>query len=86
MPEISRFFGLIIALYYNDHQPPHFHVRYGEQQAIIGIENLVLLRGILSPRTLWLVIEWASLHQDELKENWRLARAQQPLKPIKPLD
>lgn len=86
MPEICRFFGLIIAIYYNDHQPPHFHVRYGEQQAIIGIDNLVLLRGKLSPRTLGLVVEWASLHQDELKENWRLARAQQPLIPIEPLD
>ena len=86
MPEVSRFFGIIIALYYNDHQPPHFHVRYGGQKAIIGIENFVLLRGKLSPRTLGLVVEWASLHQDELKENWDLARAQKPLKAIEPLD
>jgi hypothetical protein len=82
----QSFFGIIIALYYNDHQPPHFHVRYGKQKAIISIENLILLRGKLSPRTLGLVVEWASYHQDELKENWELARAQQPLRPIEPLD
>ena len=50
MPEISRFFGIIILMYYRDHPPPHFHVRYGEQKAIISIETLTLLRGALSPR------------------------------------
>ena len=49
MPEISRFFGIIIAMYYNDHPPPHFHVRYGQQKAIIGIQSLAILEGKLSP-------------------------------------
>jgi uncharacterized protein DUF4160 len=60
MPEISRFFGIIIAMFYNDHPPPHFHVRYGSQRAVVGIEDLVLLDGGLSPRVLGLVIEWAA--------------------------
>ena len=62
MPEISRFFGIIVAMFYNDHAPPHFHVRDSEQKAIIAIESLQLLEGKLKPRTLGLVIEWASLH------------------------
>ncbi|MBN1266345.1 MAG: DUF4160 domain-containing protein [Anaerolineales bacterium] len=86
MPEVSRFFGIIIALFYNDHQPPHFHVRYGEQKAIVTIDSLMLLRGKLSPRVLGLVVEWASLHQEELRENWNLAREQKPLKKIDPLE
>ena len=86
MPEISRFFGIIVAMFYNDHAPPHFHVRYGEQKAIIAIETLRLLEGKLKPRTLGLVIEWASLHQSELMEDWELARLMQPLKSIQPLE
>ena len=85
MPEISRFFGIIIAMYYNDHAPPHFHARYGSERAIIAIESLLLLSGKLSPRVLGLVMEWASAHQGELLEDWNLARAQSPLKSIEPL-
>jgi hypothetical protein len=86
MPEISRFFGIIIAIYYNDHPPPHFHVRYGQQKAIIEIQFLSILEGKLSPRALGLVIEWASSHQAELLQNWELARQQEPLEPIQPLE
>ena len=86
MPEISRFFGIIIAMFYNDHVPPHFHARYGEQRAIIGIDSLTLLGGRLSPRVLGLVMEWAALHQEELRENWRLARQQAPMTAIAPLE
>jgi hypothetical protein len=85
MPEISRFFGIVIAMFYNDHAPPHFHVRYGRERALIGIESLSLLEGRLSPRVLGLVIEWASSHRNELLEDWDLARGQAPLKPIEPL-
>ena len=85
MPEISRFFGIIIAMYYNDHAPPHFHVRYGSQRALVAIESLSVLEGKLSPRALGLVMEWASSHQDDLIEDWKLARAQAPLKAIEPL-
>jgi len=86
MPEISRFFGIIIAMYYNDHPPPHFHVRYGQQKAIIEIQSLSILEGKLSPRVLGLVIEWAASHQAELLHNWELARQQEPLESVQPLE
>lgn len=86
MPEISRFFGIIITMYYNDHSPPHFHVRYGRQKALIDIQNLAILEGQLKPRTLGLVVEWAALHQAELMHNWNLARQQQALEDIEPLE
>jgi len=81
-----RFFGIVISLNYNDHPPPHFHVRYAEQKAIVAIDSLTVLEGHLSPRELGLVVEWASEHQQELIEDWRLARQQQPLKQIAPLE
>ena len=86
MPEISRFFGIVIAMYYNDHSPAHFHVRYGGQKAIIAIDTLVVLHGSLSPRVQGLVAEWAALHRAELIENWRVARGQNELKRIAPLE
>jgi len=86
MPELARFFGMIISMYYNDHPPPHFHVRYGTQKAIIDIETLSLLAGELSPRVRGMVIEWATLHQTELLQNWDLARQNMPLEKIIPLE
>jgi len=86
VPEISRFFGIVIAMFYDDHSPPHFHVRYGEQKVIIAIETLTVLQGRLSPRALGLVMEWAELNKQELKDDWELAESHEPLKPIKPLE
>lgn len=86
MPEISRFFGMIVAMYYNDHPPPHFHVRYGDQKATIEIETLDILEGSLARRALNLVQEWASLHQDELRDDWERSRRQAPLVKIQPLE
>lgn len=86
MPEISRFFGIVIAIYYDDHEPPHFHARYGNQRAIIEIVSLAILQGALSPRALGLIMEWASLHKTELMTNWNLAREHAPLQPIPPLE
>jgi hypothetical protein len=86
MPVVSRFFGMVITMYYNDHPPPHFHVRYGSQKALVAIDTLSLLHGRLSPRVRGLVVEWASQHQAALAENWSLARHQQPLQPIQPLE
>jgi hypothetical protein len=86
VPELSRFFGIIITMYYNDHPPPHFHVRYGQQKAIIAIESLSVLEGKLSVRALGLVIEWASQHQAELLRNWQIARDNSALEPIQPLE
>lgn len=70
MPEVSRFLGIIIYMYFNDHNPPHFHVHYNDFRAIIDIEKLAVLDGNLPARVLGLVIEWAELHQEELKANW----------------
>ncbi|RPH91041.1 MAG: DUF4160 domain-containing protein [Chroococcales cyanobacterium metabat2.561] len=86
MPEISRFLGIIITMYHNEHPPPHFHVRYNQQKALIDIENLAILEGKLSPIILGLVIEWAALHQHELLKNWHLARLNQSLESIAPLE
>ncbi len=86
MPEISRFFGMVITMYYDDHPPAHFHVRYGDQRAVISIEPLGIMAGILSPRALALCLEWASTHQAELLENWTLARNRGPLNKIAPLE
>jgi len=74
------------SINYNDHPPPHFHVRYAEQRAIVAIDTLTLLEGRLSPRALGLVIEWAAAHRQELIDDWNLARQQQPLRPIAPLE
>lgn len=70
MPEISRFLGIIIYMYFNDHNPPHFHVQYNNFRAIIDIGRLALIDGNLPPRVLGLVVEWAELHQAELLKNW----------------
>ncbi|BBD66214.1 hypothetical protein NIES4072_01070 [Nostoc commune NIES-4072] len=86
MPEISRFFGIIITMYYNDHPPPHFHVRYNNQKAIVSIQTLEILEGELTARLFKLVTEWAILHQVELMENWELARDNQTLQKISPLE
>ncbi|CAN5396785.1 hypothetical protein BH10CHL1_BH10CHL1_19070 [soil metagenome] len=69
MPEICRFFGIIITINYSDHPPPHFHVRYGGQKALIDIYSLVLLEGRLSPRAFGMIMEWAAIHRTELVEN-----------------
>lgn len=85
MPEISRFFGIIILMYYDDHNPPHFHARYGGQRAAIEIASLRVLEGALPPRALGLVVEWASRHQGQLQANWEAARSDRPLQKIPPL-
>ena len=86
MPEISRFLGIIIAMFYREHKPPHFHVRYNEYKAIISIKDLALLDGKLPPKVLGLVVEWASMYQKELKEDWQLAEKLDQLKKIPPLE
>ena len=86
MPEISRFFGIIIRMYFNDHVPPQFHAHYVEHQIEITIETLEVLKGKLPNRVLGLVLEWASLHRDELRNDWERARNEQPLEPIQPLE
>lgn len=86
MPEISRFLGIIIAMFYKDHNPPHFHVRYGDFKATVEIKELIVLSGKLPPRVLGLVIEWASMHKKELMEDWGRAEKLEKLKKIAPLE
>jgi hypothetical protein len=86
MPEISRFFGIIIRMYFNDHVPPHFHADYGEHSIEITIETFEILKGKLPNRVLGLVLEWAALHRDELWADWERARNGETLEPIQPLE
>ncbi len=86
MPELSRFYGITIRMYFDDHLPPHFHAAYGGDEAVIGINSLGLLRGHLPVRALGLTIEWASSHQAELQDAWnRVKRLEAPGK-IAPLE
>ena len=85
MPEISRFFGIIISIFYDDHNPPNFHARYGDYDALIKIEDFAIIKGHLPPRALGLVIEWADIHKNELMENWKMAIGNNPLFSIEPL-
>ena len=85
MPEIALFFGIRVSMYYNDHTPPHFHAAYNGQQALIDIVNGRVLKGALPGRQLKLVLAWAVIHQDELMQNWELAKSQEPLNRIAPL-
>lgn len=86
MPEISRFLGIVIRMYFLDHQPPHFHASYSGSEAQIRIEPVGLLAGQLPPRALALAIEWATLHQVELIENWRRLHEDEPPMRIAPLE
>lgn len=85
MPEISRFLGIVIAMYYNVHAPPHFHARYGDFEITVRIADGVV-EGRFPRRALNLVLEWYSLHQDELAKDWDLARERKPLRRIDPLE
>ncbi len=85
MPTISRFFGILITMYWQDHQPPHFHATFGEDVALIDIQHAVVLRGRLPTSRLKLVLAWAEIHRDELLENWKRAQDNQELLPIDPL-
>ena len=85
MPEICRFYGIIIRMFYDDHNPPHFHAFYGDDEALININTLAVFAGGIPARALGLVVEWASMHQNELRRDWELARNQQKPDMIEPL-
>jgi hypothetical protein len=86
MPEICRFFGVVIQMYFSEKHSPHFHVRYGGKRASIDIGTLGISSGSLPPRVLGFVTEWAALHGRELMDNWERARRGQKLRPIAPLE
>lgn len=85
MPESSRFFGIVIAMYYSDHGPPHFHARCAGHDATMRISD-GLVSGKLPPRALGMVLEWYIQHRGQLAENWELARLRKPLRSIGPLE
>lgn len=85
MPELSRFLGIVIGMFYREHGVPHFHAVYGEHEISVEIETATI-HGDFPPRALKLVLEWTNLHKPELLENWQLARQGQPLKRIAPLE
>ena len=85
MPQISSFLGVIITMFYNDHNPPHFHAIYQDETAEYDIQTLEVIRGKLSSRAHALVLEWASSHRSELMEDWVLASEMKEIKPIEPL-
>jgi hypothetical protein len=72
-------------MFYEDHNPPHFHARYGNQKVAIRIQDFRVLEGRLPPRALGLVIEWAAIHQEELLRNWELTFRNEPPQKIEPL-
>lgn len=86
MPEVSRFFGISVRMYYDDHNPPHFHAIYSEDEVEVGIDPLTILRGGLPRRAIGMVMEWAAAHQAELLANWQLLNTDQPPNRIDPLD
>lgn len=73
-------------MYYHDHPPPHFHARYAEHEAVYGINSLEVLRGELPGRAHGLILEWATLHREELRDNWDRASSGRSPWPIEPLD
>jgi hypothetical protein len=85
MPEISRFLGIIIAMYYRDHEPPHFHARYGDFEITVEVPSGVV-QGKFPKRALEHVLEWYGMHKDELRDNWSLLEQKKPLKKIEPLE
>lgn len=85
MPTISRFYGILIQMYFGDHAPPHFHALYGEFEVLINIRTFEAIRGDLPARAMALVLEWAHQHSYELMEDWELCNKNQSPMQIRPL-
>ena len=86
MPELCRFYGIVIRMFWNDHEPPHFHAAYGDHEALVAIESLAFLRGGLPRRAAALVLEWALFRREDLRAAWLRARQGEPLGKIEPLE
>ena len=84
MPEISRFYGIIIRMFFNEHNPPHFHAEYGESKIIVDLNDEVV-KGFMPKRALTLIFEWLELHKDELIANWTRCQNEDIPNKIKPL-
>ena len=85
MPELCRFYGIVIRMFWEDHPPPHFHAIYGNHEALIEIDTSETIAGSLPLGADSLVRQWTALHRNELMDNWDLARAKEPLRKIEPL-
>ncbi|MGN0254524.1 MAG: DUF4160 domain-containing protein [Chordicoccus sp.] len=85
LPVISMFRGIKITMYYSDYNPPHFHVEYAGFKCLVDVLSGCVIEGALPARQLKLVLAWNELHQDELMQNWELAKEAQPLNKIEPL-
>jgi hypothetical protein len=85
MPELSRFFGIKIRMFFKDHAPPHFHAIYGDEEAVIALDSLGVIKGELSPKALALVVEWALIHRSELQANWESLAVSPTYTKISPL-
>ena len=85
MPKISRFLEIIIYMYFKDHNPPHFHVKYENYEASINIKDLKIINGNLLPRIFGFVVEWSMIHKEELLDNWRAIIDLKSPKKIQPL-
>lgn len=85
MPEICRFLGIVIYMYFREHAPPHFHAEYGEYEITVEIQTGIV-SGRFPRRALSAVLDWCVMHKDELMENWKFAERKLPLKPIEPLE
>jgi len=85
MPELSRFYGIVIRMFWADHPPPHFHAMFGEFEAIIAIETAAIIAGSLPLGARNLVRQWVDLHRDELMERWQSAQTGLALEKIEPL-
>lgn len=86
MPEVSRFFGVRIGFFFNDHAPPHFHAVYGDHNAVFDIQTLQMTGGALPPRARGFIVEWAAQHQAELMAGWEAVRVGQSPAKIAPLE
>src|SRR5258708_300996 len=86
MPEVSRFFGIVIRMYFDEHDPPHFHAIFAGRELQVGIDPIALLEGKLPNRAESMVIEWAARHQLSLMRNWNRLRNSQPAERIEPLE
>jgi len=86
MPVVSMFFGIVIRMYYDDHNPPHLHAEYQGEKAVIDFRGNILKGNISSKTILRLIREWIDLHPAELSEDWELAKSGQEVKRIAPLE
>ncbi|WP_127471924.1 DUF4160 domain-containing protein [Thiomicrorhabdus aquaedulcis] len=86
MPTISSFYGIIIQMFYGDHAPPHIHVKYSGNNAVVDFQKMEIIKGFLPRRAANLVLDWVELHQPELMEDWELCSNHQEPNPIAPLE